>query len=66
VDHNNNDNETEGSSVCIRVDFIRDKVVTVVKTYFVDRLGYLKYMLSLRDNCVASVCVYIIHRQIML
>jgi hypothetical protein len=54
VDHNN-DNEIESSSVCNRVDFIRDKGATVVKTYFVIRLGYLKYMPSLRDDCVASV-----------
>jgi len=54
VDHNN-DIETESSSVCNRIHFIRDKVATVVKTYFLDRLGYLKYMPSLRDDCVASV-----------
>ena len=51
----NNDNETESSSVSNRVDFIRYKVAKVVKTYFVHRLGYLKYMPSLRDDCVASV-----------
>ena len=38
VEHNN-DNETESSSVCNRVDFIRDNFATVVKTCFVDRLG---------------------------
>jgi hypothetical protein len=54
VDHNN-DNETESSSVCNRVDFIRDKVATVVKTYVVDRLEYVKCMPSFRDDCVASV-----------
>ena len=54
MDHNNG-SETESSSVCNRVGFIRDKVATVVKTYFVDRLEYLKYTPSLRDDCVASV-----------
>jgi hypothetical protein len=51
----NNGNETESSSVSNRVDFIRDKLATVLKTYFVDRLGYLKCMPSLRDDCVATV-----------
>jgi hypothetical protein len=41
VDHNNG-NETESSSVSDRAVFIRDKVTTVVQTYSVHRLGYLK------------------------
>ena len=43
MDHNN-DNETESSSVCNRVDFIREKVATDVKTYFVGRCGCLKHV----------------------
>ena len=53
MDHNN-DNETESSSVCNRVDFIRDKVATVVKTHFVGRCGYLKHVPPLHDEYVAS------------